>query len=267
MLEVREGEAASARDDRGAPDDRGLALALNALSDARRAALAETLSVFADQLERHRNPLVEDLDEDARPAVERLVRDDLPVLTAAAALSDGRWASADGRMVVRATTSCSPGARCLPLAGAHPATDRAQARARFLAWPLAYGVMIRPPAATQGALVEALRAPKEESRIALVVSDADLHGVRPSDSLALLAGSAARVARLAPDDMPMKELFQRLASTGAVDDLRWLALPAGALLVVPRLGALAVIDAFVAEVRERAAAVTPAVEWISAPAR
>ena len=58
------------------------------------------------------------------------------------------------------------------------------------------------------------------------------------------------------------------AAGGARDGLPWLKLPAGAIVVVPRLGLLAEPAAFVAEVKSRLAAAGAGgkVEWLAAPA-
>jgi len=272
MLEVHTDSPARADPGR-APRGTGVSLALNAMTDDQRADAAGVLARLADRLERERNPLVEDLDDDdARADAEGLLGERLPMLTAAAALAPGRWTSQDGRIVVRATTECAEHARCIPLgppraSGASP-DDRVAARARFLAWPLAYAVVLRAPPGRAPDLVAALRAPGPGSRIALVLGDADLHGLRFSKALPALAESAARLDRLGPPDMPMKQLFARVSGAGsdaAPDDLRWLALPADAVLVVPRLGALATIAAFVAEVRGRVAtaALRGPVEWLA----
>jgi hypothetical protein len=272
MLEVRTitgGAGQAGRSD--AHPGGGLTLALNSMSDAERSRMAEVLGEAADRLERDHNPLVEELDDgDARSDFGRLAHERLPTITAAYALAPGRWQSADARLLVRATTACDPGARCLPLGvgGPAPSGDRVAARARFLAWPLAYAVVLRPPSDRAQAAVEALRKPADGSRIALVLGRDDLHALRFSDALPYLADSAARIARWAPEDAPMKELFRRLSARDvARDDAPWLDLPAGALLVVPRLGALATIAAFVQEVRTRVATVAPGpqIEWLALP--
>jgi len=267
MLEVRTVAAAAAHAPAG--NAGGLGLALNAMSDSERSRMAEALGRLADRLERDHNPLVEDLDDesDVRSDVVALSRERLPTLTAASALAPGRWVSADQRMVVRATTTCAADARCIPL-GVHAGSpdDHVASRARFLAWPLAYGVVLRPPADRESAVVDALRARADGSRIALVLGDGDLHSLRFSEALPDLADSVARIDRWAPEDAPMRELFRRLSARDATsDDLRWLTLPSGALLVVPRLGALASADAFVHEVRVRVAAVAPQVQWLALP--
>jgi hypothetical protein len=268
MLEVRTAPADVERAPASDTSPGGLTLALNAMSDAERSRMAVLLGRVADRLERDHNPLVEDLDDgDPRADIHTLGHERLPTLTAAAALAPGQWQSADGRMFVRATAACDPGARCLPLGVKLEASDdRVAARARFLAWPLAYGIVLRPEAAREQAVVDALRAPADESRIALVLGEGDLHALRFSEALLGLADSATRIAQWAPEDAPMKDLFRRLSSRDAVrDDAPWLALPSGALLVVPRLGALATIDAFVDEVRARAGAVAPRIEWLALP--
>lgn len=267
-LEVRSVAAApagAAREERPS----GVGLALNAMSDAERARMAEALGHLADRLEREHNPLVDDLDDedDVPSEVTGLARDRLPMLTAAAALAPGQWASADRRMTVRATTSCAPDARCIPL-GVHAGSsdDHLAARARFLAWPIAYGVMLRPPPGRASAVLDALRTRADGSRIALVLGEDDLHALRFSDALPELADSIARIDRWTPEGAPMKELFRRLSTRDASsDDARWLALPSGALLVVPRLGALAMVDAFVNEVRIRVASAATQVEWLALP--
>jgi hypothetical protein len=277
MLEIRTDEATGAAPRTGAAhgapgDGAGVVLALNAMSDGQRSGIADVLSRFADQVERDHNPFVEDLDDqgDATPAVERLVSVQLPRLTAAAALSTGRWASSDGRMTVRATTACAPDARCIPLSpdASQPEEDRVSRRARFLAWPVADSVGVRIPVAIATAVVDALRAPAEGSRIALVVREDDLRGLRPSAALGSLAQSASRLDQLLPDDAPLRELFRQISASGERhDDLSWLELPQGAILIVPRLGALATLGAFVDEVRTRVAtAAGPAqVQWLWQP--
>ncbi|HEX8791046.1 MAG TPA: hypothetical protein VF765_08830 [Polyangiaceae bacterium] len=267
-LEVRSVAVAPAR---AAREDgaSGVGLALNAMSDAERSRMAETLGHLADRLEREHNPLVDDLDDesDVHSEVAGLARERLPMLTAAAALAQGQWASADRRLTVRATTGCAPDARCIPL-GVHAdsSDDRVATRARFLAWPVAYGVVLRPPSDRARAVVEALRTRADGSRIALVLGEEDLHALRFSAALPELADGIARIDRWAPEGAPMKELFRRLSARDATsDDLRWLTLPSGALLVVPRLGALASVDAFVNEVRVRVGAVTAQVEWLALP--
>jgi hypothetical protein len=241
----------------------GLALALNAMTDERRREIAHALTALADQVERRQNPFVEDLgDDDASPEAQRLLREELPAMTAAAALGPGQWAAADGTMVVRATGACAPGTRCIPLVdvGADDA-DRVAARARFLAWPLAYAIGLRPRPEATRRVIDALRAPTRGSRIALVVGDEDRSGLRSSDALPELVSSARRLAAAHSED-PLVALMRHLSSPDlAKSDLRWLELlPRGVVLVVPRLGALAAIEAFRREVRDRLGAAD--VEWV-----
>jgi hypothetical protein len=241
-------------------------LALNGMTDERRIEIAHALGALADQVERRHNPLVEDLDEDARPAAERLLREEQPALTAASALAAGRWTAADGSMVVRATTTCAPGTTCLPL----NRTDRdgvagSEAQARFLAWPIACSVILgASPDATDPALA-ALRATSSNQRIALALGDGDRGGFRYSEGLAELASSAGRIANSDSND-PMVVFLRRLSASGpTAADLSWLSLPRGSILVVPRLGALASIGAFVSEVRARLASARVTVDWLYEP--
>jgi hypothetical protein len=264
-LEVRTTEAGTPTD---ASPSSGVVLALNAMSDSERSRLADGLENLADQLERSHNPLVEDLDDgDAQHALARLMQERLPMLTAAAALAAGRWVSADGRTVVRATTECALDARCIPLGSKPgPGDDRMAARARFLAWPLAYAIVVRPPAEKMEGVVDALRSSVEGSHVALVLRHEDVQSLRLSAALPALADGVARIQRWAPDDMPAKDALRQLSAGSGSEDLRWLALPHDTLLVVPRLGAVATIDAFVREVQGRVAAVAPEhVEWLALP--
>jgi hypothetical protein len=257
-----------AQEQRDAPGSSGadVGLALNAMSDGRRKELAGALSTLADQVERKHNPLVEDLDDDARPPVERMLRDELPSLTAAAALAPGRWVSADQKTMVRATTACASGARCIALQGpGKRAADAGEAEARFLAWPIDYSVIVRVAPGAASEVLDALRTQPAGSRIALALGDEDRRGVRYSDALPELSASAMRIARGASDS-PMVSLFRRLSASAPADGaLDWLTLPTGSILVVPRLSALASVGDFVEEVRTRLASQRVPVEWLYDP--
>lgn len=83
-------------------------------------------------------------------------------------------------------------------------------------------------------------------------------GLRASLELAAVARATERLmdalgdAGALPGDS--SDLLARLArSTTTGDELPWLMLPEGAVLVVPRLGALAMRDVFLAEVTRLAA--------------
>jgi hypothetical protein len=235
------------------------------MTEERRAEIAEAIAALADQVERKHNPLVEDLDDDARLDVEGLLREELPAMTAAAALVPGRWAAADGSIAVRATSVCSPGARCFPLKTDRAPSDRVEAQARFLAWPLAHAIVVRADPQASPRVLTALRCSAARSRIALALGDDDRKGLRPSEALGKLAASAMRLADTESDD-PWMRVLRRLRRAGVDDgDLSWLALPAGTVLVVPRLAALASLPAFRDEVHERVASAAATVEWVYEP--
>jgi hypothetical protein len=68
------------------------------------------------------------------------------------------------------------------------------------------------------------------------------------------------------DEAAVPAALRALSGRDALrDDVPWLALPPGAVLIVPRLGALSTIPAFVQEVRVRVAAVAPQIEWLALP--
>jgi hypothetical protein len=267
FLEVSASTARSEHRDESPPGSgAGIAMALNGMSEERRKEIAEVLGALADQIERRHNPLVEDLDDDARPAAERVLREEQPALTAASALAKGRWMAPDGSSVVRATSTCAPGARCFPLTpDGGDGVDDGEAQARFLAWPIAYGVILRATPDEGDRVLGALRAGAPSPRIALALGDGDRGRLRHSEALGDLASSADRIARSESDD-PLVVFLRRLsASDRRGGGLAWLSLPPGSILVVPRLSALASIGAFVSEVRERVASTRVAVEWLYQP--
>jgi hypothetical protein len=52
-------------------------------------------------------------------------------------------------------------------------------------------------------------------------------------------------------------------ASSSADEVPWLRLPAGTILIVPRLGTLATPDAFLAEVRTRLAGHAVSVAWLT----
>jgi hypothetical protein len=129
-------------------------------------------------------------------------------------------------------------------------------RARLFAWPVAHAVVLRTASAGQArSLAESMRSrlDREKTTIALVLERSALHGLRMSAALAAIARATERLTDQLGDSGALSgaegDLLVRLArSTTTGDELPWLALPVGTVLVVPRLGALATHDSFVAEV-------------------
>lgn len=243
------------------PSPAGVLLVLNAMSEADREALAAHLEGTATSIAIGKNPFVEDLagSGDSRAALGALFREIAPGLTAGAGLASGAWASSDGTLEVRAVARCGQGAaRCLdPFAPSD--ADAVGDRARFLAWSLSSSVLLAatPPSSARevaGALRAAARAP--DSRIALALEGVDLHALRESPALAAVRAGARHVLDEAGDaELRERAILEALASSDAGrDPMPWMSLPEGAVLVVPRLGAVATHGAFVDEVRARAGA-------------
>jgi hypothetical protein len=249
----------------------GATLVLNSLSEAARLDLAHALERLATSLGRRRNPLFVPLDDGVeRDEVERLLSDLGPAFAAAGALSVGRWTSSEGDLTVQGASRCRPGATCFPL-GAAPGQSPLEGRARFLAWPVGFAVVVWTPDARRtsriAASVRASRA--KDSRIALVVTAAELHSLRGSPAVAEITRGATNVLRAGGDHnealAPLLTSIADAASTS--DEASWLNLPRGALLIVPRLGALATADAFVREARALLdhAGGKVDVEWLLSP--
>ncbi len=150
-LEIETGPAHPPGAATNAPAAGGAELLLNAMSEPERDELAKSLAALADDIAVKRNPLVEELDDsyDAKSALGRELFQLAPRLSVATALAPGRWASAEGDFVVRAADGCPDGARCVRATG-----EATEARARFVAWPLAHSVVLRVSLSE----VEALRA-------------------------------------------------------------------------------------------------------------
>jgi hypothetical protein len=258
----------------GSRDQAGLEVALNGMSPEHLTDLARALDDLADELEVERNPFVEELDDDdAQKKVATLIATHLPSLTAGASLAEGAWSSADHALTVRVTARCAPGARCFPLESRRE-RDPIEQRARFLAWCMADAALLRAHSESEAVRVAtALRErASDRSRIALVLRDGDLHGLRWSVEVGRLALSLQRVTRLVPsdDDSALARLVRKLARPkggggGDDDPVPWLHLPEGTILVVPRLSALATLSEFVAEVKGRLESAGVGVDWVYLP--
>ena len=252
-LEITAGSAPGARPS-------GAALALNALGETQAERLAGTLERLERAVTRRKNPLFVPLDDSAeRAEVEALFTASGP-LAAAVALSAGRWQSPDKDLTLRAVPRCTGAARCVRLG--EPG-EKLAPRERFLAWPLGYALVVTAGSAREaGGLAARLRERAgPEARIALVLTAEDLPRLRRSPAVDRLLRSARRLAPAAAGGSLAPALGTLLSAARARPEVPWLRLPPDVVLVVPRLGALAAADAFVAEVR----AVAPAATWLSPP--
>jgi hypothetical protein len=179
-------------------------------------------------------------------------------LAAAAALASGRWQSPEKDLTLRAVPRCARGARCVRLG---ERGEKLEPRERFLAWPLGYALVVAAGSAEASGLAARLRERAgPEARIALVLTAEDLPRLRRTPAVERLLRSARRLAPAAGGSLA-RALGTLLAAARSRPEVSWLQLPPGVVLVVPRLGALAAADAFLAEVR----AVAPAPQWLSPP--
>jgi hypothetical protein len=240
-------------------------LVLNAMPETRRQLLANSLAKLAAVVDKMKNPFFVSLDDsDERSAVDELMVQTMPAFTAATNLAAGHWESPEGDVHVRPVTLCSARRLCIPLIGT-PRSDENEQRARFLAWPLGYAVFLAVDNRTElDRVAEALRAPGS-FQIGLVLTSAELHAVRTSPALLTLQRSARHLVRTMPrSSTPRFETLANLANARDTKDrLPWLRLPPDTILVVPRLGALATTDQFVAEVHSRLQVVGSNVNWLS----
>jgi len=245
----------------------GATLFLNGLGGTRLKALARSLGELRRSGERRRNPLFDPLDDsDERALTARLVADLAPALSAALALAAGRWQSPEGELSIHGARQCAPGARCLSLtAPAAQPGDSVDKRSRFLAWPVGYAMLgvVNPASAARAA--ELLRGPTGDSHIALVLTGDELHSLRMTPAAAAVLREVDRLLPTARiGGSPLATTLEHLAAArSAGDELPWLQLPRTALLIVPRLSALATADAFVAEVRARLGGTK--VRWLAVP--
>jgi len=242
-------------------------LVLNAMPEPRRELLATSLLRLATVVDKKKNPLFVSLDDsEERSAVEDLIAQTAPAFTAAANLAAGSWQSPEGDVLVRPVARCAPKRQCVRLGGV-PGGDESEKRPRFLAWPLGYAIVLA--VADQAGLhkvAEALRAPGS-FQIGLVLSSAELHSLRASPAQLALQRHARRLVEAMPKGRT--SLSQRLADLASAGTgkagLAWLRLPPDTILVVPRLGALATPEQFVADVRSRLATIASKVDWLASP--
>ena len=250
-----------------APASSAAALAvLNSMSDERRAQLTLALHNLAVTVAVRKNPFYVRLDDsEERKAVADLIAKTAPAFTAATALLGGQWQSPEGDVWVRPVSRCAAEGRCVALQG-KPGDSAEEKRAHFLAWPLGYAIILQTAEGENpDEVAEALRAPGL-LHIALVLTGAELHTLRPSPALSQLQREAGRAVSALPREKT--PLFETLASLAKVrsgkNPMAWLRLPPRTILIVPRLSALATIEQLVEDVGTRLGANTK-VEWLVTP--
>ncbi len=252
--------------ERPATASAGATLVLNTLAEPDRDALALALHDLADALARRANPLFVSVDDAAEKNATERLRALAPRFTAAAALSARRWRSSSGDLVVHASERCANGSVCFPLT-ARPVTQDLERRARFLAWPVGYAIILDTGhRADAQRIATTLQDVSPDVGVALVLTTADLHGLRRSPALDRIFRQARRVRdHLAGGAALLDSLGALLAAAASPDEVPWLRLPAGGVLVVPRLGALATSRRFVDGVRERLGVLRINPTWLAAP--
>lgn len=237
---------------KSAPSRAALALLLNSLSEERRAEWANALADLSARIKRRRNPFFVDLDQPSTQEIDRMLAAMAPSLTAASALAAGAWRSADGDLEVRLVERCTSSDRCTPVFG----TDaRQEGRARFLAWPLAYAVMVRTSSPTESERLALHARLHVSDPVALVLTAADTRRLRESPSLQALQKHSRYLAA----NLPRGRLAALMADLARLDHgaCPSLHLPDDAVLVVPRLGALAQHEHFVEVAHQLLRSATP----------
>jgi hypothetical protein len=189
-----------------------------------------------------------DADEDRAAALASVRAGDLlPVLTAAATLAAGAWASPALGMTARAIAARGAAPADLPAWGAaEPASSQIE-HLRFTAWALTRAAVIgvAPGRASAAREQLAARAVSPASAIALFCSGAKIPPRRPEPAL-------DKFCEQADPGAPLSALVCALAkgSDGAPALPAWLDLANDEWMVVPKLGTLSSPERFAAEVSE-----------------
>jgi hypothetical protein len=244
----------------GEPDGvaawRGLALAMRALPEERRAELGQEASQWLDDMEARHHPLVVDLTEGSSPPLERIRGWFLPIWNAACALDVRRWRLPSRELEVAIASTRNVRAFRAWEDGAD--RDSLIVAARFAAWPVTSARLVDARTPEQMARFESAlrkRLCDPDSCLALFVDRTSLDRTEPCadfDAVRKLAERARRFARAAPSeiDPELRSLLEHLPPVEPPTTLTsWLDLRACEVLVVPRLGALARRAEFDAELR------------------
>jgi hypothetical protein len=201
--------------------------------------------------------LVDCISEDVDAALARERAWLLPTLTAAQTLVERRWSVADldARIVERADQRQPDEGLVAAWPGDDALADEGSRRARFAAWPLTHGVLIDRLGQEKSARTASLlreRTVLSGSTLALVLDAALQRRQREPPALRELVAGCRKHRRLLGRAGKAHPAIGRLLALSEVTSealLPWLSLSANELLAVPRLGALARRDAFLAEVR------------------
>jgi len=271
------GDKGTARQGRRDDDDRAMALAIASLSPSERTRIVNELRYVTARLEARLSPLAIDLDDgDPVDSLRRSMSAYAPSYAAAFSFDRDTWTLAD--LTVRVVASCDrahldDGASCISLWGKHDTKQNVAERARFAAWPVAHAAVVELNSSSSteqaaGRLRE--RTSLQQSTIALVLMDRDL-ALEPVAERPELEAAAKRLgAVIAANHIDQPEHFESLGHTqpSARPSERvapWLRVSPNAIVVVPRLSALAKLDSFGIEIEQ--AIRDGSARWIHRPAR
>ena len=252
-------------------EDRATALAVASSSPSDRAAILELMDYTTARLEARLSPLGTDFGDGEGEPVEqfrRAMAAQMPSFTAARELERGAWHAQD--LAVRVASTCEGAEKdetCLSLWSSDDGPTELGRRARFLAWAASRAALVdlgTPESAEACARRLRERTRLDASTIALVLTLDDL-ALRPVPDRALLETAAHKLGRaMAANDIREAshlESFARATPTGRVAP--WLVVPPTAVVVVPRLSAIARPEDLTQEI-ESAAAGAP-LRWLHHP--
>ena len=252
MLVVRaiaSGTAQTADAPDSSAEDRAMALVVASTSSASREKILDVMRYATARLEARLSPLATDLGEDDADPMQEFrhsMAPFMPSFTAARELERGTWRSAD--LAVRVAPACAeanvaPDEVCFSLWDTTDGPPDVGSKARFLAWAASRTAVVdlgtrERAMACAFALRE--RVGDERSTVALVLTRDDLL-LRPLPHRQELKEAARNLGRAMAandvEDTQHLEAFARAAPEGRV--AAWLDVPAGGLVVVPRLSAIA----------------------------
>jgi hypothetical protein len=223
-----------------------VSLALAGMSPDDRVRLLGDLARVASEAVKRANPLFVELGEGREASGAGLLSAEaLPALTAAANLGTTSWRAP--QLTVELGPSCRAGAtRCTRLRDP-PRDESLERRARALAWALSHAAVLRAHG-SPSELARALRLRRGQpgSTLALVF-DAP-QGTLDGEELQAVRSQATRALRYVPDGSPGRAWIEAIAQAPQ----RWslpISVEPGDVWVVPRLGSLARLDDFVAEIK------------------
>jgi hypothetical protein len=230
-----------------------IALALGGLPPEALTRLREYLAQSTDAAVRRAAPQLFDLglDGDAAAAAPDPLRQalpDVPAWTAAANVLGAPW-SAPGLSVELGPSCASDAARCVPLFATTAAgdDDAVVRRGRALAWSLGNATLLRVPAGSRAAVLRSLRRAQAAPSSAIALVFGAPRGTLDEAELEPLRDQARTALAHLPPGSPQRAWLDALTAARASWELP-IAFDADQVLVVPRLGALARLQAFQAEV-------------------